>query len=95
MLTNRHLKRDIQMGGAAGHDSLEDARAPGDLVRFAVGQRFQRLQREGWTLNDGVLMPPLPGGPPPVEEIRALGAGSGVKRQRIDVEQGSSKKLKE
>lgn len=95
MLTNRHLKRDIQMGGAAGHDSSEDARATGDLVRFAVGQRFQRLQREGWTLNDGVLMPPLPGGPPPVEETRALGAGSGVKRQRIDVEQGSSKKLKE
>ena len=95
MLTNRHLKRDIQMGGAAGHDSSEDARATGDLVRFAVGQRFQRLQREGWTLNDGVLMPPLPGVPPPVEETRALGAGSGVKRQRIDVEQGSSKKLKE
>lgn len=95
MLTNRHLKRDIQMGGAAGHDSLEDARATGHLVRFAVGQRFQRLQREGWTLSDGVLMPPLPGGPPPMEEIKALGAGSGVKRQRIDVEQGSSKKLKE
>ncbi|KAH0284445.1 hypothetical protein KCU62_g8294, partial [Aureobasidium sp. EXF-3399] len=96
MLTNRHLKRDIQMGGAAGHDSLEDARATGDLVRFAVGQRFQRLQREGWTLNDGVLMPPLPGGPPPVEETKALGAGSGDKRQRIDVEQqGPGKKLRE
>jgi DNA polymerase III epsilon subunit-like protein len=96
MLTNRHLKRDIQMGGAAGHDSLEDARATGDLVRFAVGQRFQRLQREGWTLTDGVLMPPLPGGPPPVEETKVLGAGSGTKRQRIDIEQqGSSKKLRE
>ncbi|KAG9713399.1 hypothetical protein KCU73_g16530, partial [Aureobasidium melanogenum] len=55
-----------------------------------------RLQREGWTLNDGVLMPPLPGGPPPMEETKALGAGSGVKRQRIEVEQqGPSKKLKE
>lgn len=96
MLTKRHLGRDIQMGGASGHDSLEDARATGDLVRFAVGQRFKRLQREGWTLNDGVLMPPLPGGPPPMEEPKALGAGSGVKRQRIDVaQQGPSKKLKE
>jgi DNA polymerase III epsilon subunit-like protein len=96
MLTNRHLKRDIQMGGAAGHDSLEDARATGDLVRFAVGQRYQRLQREGWTLIDGVLMPPLPGGPPPVEETKVLGTRSGTKRQRIDIEQqGSSKKLKE
>ncbi|KAG9756642.1 hypothetical protein KCU73_g4818, partial [Aureobasidium melanogenum] len=79
MLTKRHLGRDIQMGGALGHDSLEDARATGDLVRFAVGQRYKRLQREGWTLNDGVLMPPLPGGPPPMEETKALGAGSGVK----------------
>ncbi|KAG9565320.1 hypothetical protein KCU71_g5354, partial [Aureobasidium melanogenum] len=96
MLTKRHLGRDIQMGGASGHDSLEDARATGDLVRFAVGQRYKRLQREGWTLNDGALMPPLPGGPPPMEEIKALGAGSGVKRQRIEVEQqGPSKKLKE
>ncbi|KAH0402519.1 hypothetical protein KCU89_g3065, partial [Aureobasidium melanogenum] len=96
MLTKRHLGRDIQMGGALGHDSLEDARATGDLVRFAVGQRYKRLQREGWTLNDGVLMPPLPGGPPPMEETKALGAGSGVKRQRIEVEQqGPSKKLKE
>jgi DNA polymerase III epsilon subunit-like protein len=96
MLTNRHLGRDIQMGGASGHDSLEDARATGDLVRFMVGQRFRRLQREGWTLTDGVLMPPLPGGPPPVEEIKALGAGLGIKRQRIDVEQqDSSKKIRE
>ncbi|KAG9958382.1 hypothetical protein KCU61_g8431, partial [Aureobasidium melanogenum] len=96
MLTKRHLGRDIQMGGASGHDSLEDARATGDLVRFSVGQRYKRLQREGWTLNDGVLMPPLPGGPPPMEEIKALGAGSGIKRQRIEVEQqGPSKKLKE
>lgn len=96
MLTKRHLGRDIQMGGASGHDSLEDARATGDLVRFAVGQRFKRLQREGWTLNGGVLMPPLPGDPPPMEETKALGAGSGVKRQRIDVaQQGPSKKLKE
>ncbi|KAH0031256.1 hypothetical protein KCU78_g2852, partial [Aureobasidium melanogenum] len=96
MLTKRHLGRDIQMGGALGHDSLEDARATGDLVRFAVGQKYKRLQREGWTLNDGVFMPPLPGGPPPVEETKALGAGSGVKRQRIEVEQqGPSKKLKE
>ncbi|KAH0096060.1 hypothetical protein KCU60_g11469, partial [Aureobasidium melanogenum] len=96
MLTKRHLGRDIQMGGASGHDSLEDARATGDLVRFAVGQRYKRLQREGWTLNDGVLMPPLPGGPPPMEETKALGAGSGVKRQRIEVDQqDSSKKLKE
>lgn len=96
MLTKRHLGRDIQMSGDAGHDSLEDARATGDLLRFAVGQRFRRLCREGWTVSDGTLMPPLPPGGPPPEEVRVLGAGSGVKRQRIEVEQqGPNKKLKE
>jgi hypothetical protein len=97
MLTKRHLDRDIQMAGAAGHDSLEDARATGNLVRYAVGQRFKKLQREGWTVNGGVLMPPLPaGGPPPAEEGKAFGAGSGVKRQRIEVEsQGPIKRLRE
>ncbi|THW71217.1 hypothetical protein D6D25_00239 [Aureobasidium pullulans] len=96
MLTKRHLGRDIQMGGALGHDSLEDARATGDLVRYAAGQRLKRLQREGWTLDNGALMPPLPPGGPPLPEGRALGAGSGVKRQRIDVEQqDANKKLRE
>jgi DNA polymerase III epsilon subunit-like protein len=37
-LTGQHLGRNIQMGGADGHDSLEDARATGDLVRFKVRQ---------------------------------------------------------
>lgn len=83
MLSKRHLNRDIQMGGASGHDSLEDARATGDLVRKAVGSRWKKKKAEGWFVSaDGQLMPPLPSGMP-VEAQRVLGQGAGNKRQRI------------
>lgn len=99
MLTKRHLHRDIQMGGERGHDSLEDARATGDLVRYAVGQRWRDLSRDGWRIENGELQPPLPPDLPPApasasggtavegaREGRVLGGGSGTKRQRIEVE---------
>ncbi len=57
-LTKRHLEKDIQMAGAAGHDSLEDARAAGELVRWKVGREWMRLKGEGWTLTDAKLLPP-------------------------------------
>ncbi|MCJ1471020.1 RNA exonuclease 3, partial [Pseudocyphellaria aurata] len=37
-LLKKHLERDIQMGGELGHDSTEDARAAGDLVRLKVAE---------------------------------------------------------
>lgn len=98
MLTKQRLNRDIQMGGASGHDSLEDARASGELVRFAVKERWKTLKAEGWTVKRGELMPPLPKDVPSPDEIaaeqRVLGGGAGVKRQRIEVSGGdvSSKK---
>ncbi|OBT70388.1 hypothetical protein VE03_00091 [Pseudogymnoascus sp. 23342-1-I1] len=42
----------------AGHDSKEDANAAGDLVRWAVGREWGKMQRVGWTLVDGKLVPP-------------------------------------
>ncbi|KAL5350039.1 RNA exonuclease 3 [Pseudogymnoascus australis] len=42
----------------AGHDSKEDANAAGDLVRWAVGREWEKMQRVGWTLIDGKLVPP-------------------------------------
>ncbi|KAI9803072.1 MAG: RNA exonuclease 3 [Piccolia ochrophora] len=67
MLMSRYLERDIQVvqSGALGHDSKEDARAAGDLVRWAVGREWARLRREGWTVEGGVFSPPV------VEERRA------------------------
>ncbi|KAF2757632.1 hypothetical protein EJ05DRAFT_486665 [Pseudovirgaria hyperparasitica] len=39
-LARLHLEKDIQMGGAEGHDSLEDARAAGELVRLYIHKRL-------------------------------------------------------
>ncbi|KAL8687399.1 MAG: hypothetical protein Q9218_006416 [Villophora microphyllina] len=61
MLTKRYLDRDIQMGGAQGHDSKEDARAAGDLARYKVAQMWQKMKGQGWWIKeDGEFCPPLP-----------------------------------
>ncbi|KAL8777878.1 MAG: hypothetical protein Q9213_007670 [Squamulea squamosa] len=62
MLMKKHLGRDIQMGGSRGHDSKEDARAAGDLVRYRIGEMWRKMKGEGWTKRDGDLFPPLPSG---------------------------------
>lgn len=59
MLVKQHLQRDIQTAGAAGHDSLEDARATGDLIHWKVAREWKKLKQEGWTVRDGVFYPPL------------------------------------
>ncbi len=60
MLMKKHLDRDIQMGGADGHDSKEDARAAGDLVRLKVADTWRAMQRDGWTVNETDFLRPLP-----------------------------------
>jgi len=57
-LMKRHCDVDVQMGGARGHDSKEDARAAGELVRFRVAQRWREMVREGWRVQEGVFYPP-------------------------------------
>ncbi|KAF2102740.1 hypothetical protein NA57DRAFT_63573 [Rhizodiscina lignyota] len=57
-LTSQHLGRSIQVAGAAGHDSLEDAKATGDLVRFKVKKDWSWMQQKGWTLEDGQFIQP-------------------------------------
>ncbi|PSR83908.1 hypothetical protein BD289DRAFT_483052 [Coniella lustricola] len=51
------LRRQIQQLTDKGHDSAEDARAAGDLVRFKVQKEWQRMKMQGWTWVDGVLRP--------------------------------------
>ncbi|KIV89793.1 hypothetical protein PV10_07168 [Exophiala mesophila] len=48
-LANRYLKREIQKGGANGHDSVEDARAVLDLVRLKCekGSKWGTLDANG------------------------------------------------
>ena len=59
-LMKRHLDRDIQMGGANGHDSKEDARAAGELVRLKVADTWRAMQKDGWTVRKGDFFPPSP-----------------------------------
>lgn len=60
VLMKKHLDRDIQTGGAQGHDSKEDAQAAGDLVRLKVAETYKAMKRGGWTVRDGEFLPPLP-----------------------------------
>ena len=80
VLVKKHLNRDIQTGGAQGHDSKEDANAAGDLIRLKVMETWKAMAKGGWTVKDGVFFPPLPGGPQS-QGTPILGPG-GLKRKR-------------
>jgi hypothetical protein len=61
MLMDVHLNRKIQQETGPkmlGHDSAEDARAAGDLVRLKIKNEWMDLQRSGWKLVDGNFVPP-------------------------------------
>lgn len=60
-LVKCHLERDIQMGGELGHDSAEDAKAAGDLVRSKVRELWKGMKREGWTFENSRPVSPYPG----------------------------------
>ena len=59
MLTKKHLSRDIQMGGSeVGHDSKEDARAAGELVRWKIKESWEKMRRDGWKVEaDDFVLP--------------------------------------
>ena len=60
VLTKKHLELDIQMGGDRGHDSKEDARAAGALVRLKVSEMWKIMKRDGWSVRNTEFFPPLP-----------------------------------
>lgn len=53
MLMRQQLNRDIQVDTAdqRGHDSAEDARAAGELVRLKVMNEWKRLKGLGWRVE--------------------------------------------
>lgn len=57
-LMEQQLNRRIQVDTGEGHDSAEDARAAGDLVRLKVQREWASMQSDGWKLVDGVIRPP-------------------------------------
>lgn len=64
-LMDVHLDRKIQQETGPkmlGHDSAEDARAAGDLVRLKVKHLWRDMQLDGWKLVDGEFVDPKKGG---------------------------------
>ncbi|OAA56844.1 Ribonuclease H-like protein [Cordyceps fumosorosea ARSEF 2679] len=60
-LMSTHLNRQIQVQHGPkmeGHDSAEDARAAGELVRFRVAKEWADMKRRGWKVVDGELVAP-------------------------------------
>ncbi|KAK3351993.1 hypothetical protein B0H65DRAFT_141748 [Neurospora tetraspora] len=70
-----------QGGKLLGHDSAEDARAAGDLVRYEIQRRWARMKREGWTLKKGVFVPP--------KEKKGATAGSAGKKLTVEGIEGT------
>ncbi|KAF1967882.1 hypothetical protein BU23DRAFT_282820 [Bimuria novae-zelandiae CBS 107.79] len=64
-LAKQYLDMDIQQGGASGHDSYEDAKTTGELVRAKVALQWKKLKNEGWSIREDGVYPPLPVGLPP------------------------------
>ncbi|PNP57664.1 hypothetical protein THARTR1_02662 [Trichoderma harzianum] len=64
-LMSVHMNRKIQQDTGPkmlGHDSGEDARAAGDLVRLRVMDVWNDMKRVGWRVVDGKITPPEGGG---------------------------------
>ncbi|POR39295.1 RNA exonuclease 3 [Tolypocladium paradoxum] len=60
-LMDVHLNHKIQQETGVkmlGHDSAEDARAAGDLVRLKVMSLWKDMKRDGWTLVDDEFVAP-------------------------------------
>lgn len=55
VLMESHLRREVQIDTGNGHDSAEDARAAGDLVRLQVQNRWRFMKLDGWYFSDDVL----------------------------------------
>jgi hypothetical protein len=59
-LVREHLNKAIQVetDEQRGHDSAEDARAAGELVRFKVMADWAELKKRGWRVEGTELIPP-------------------------------------
>ncbi|KAK4191533.1 hypothetical protein QBC35DRAFT_15670 [Podospora australis] len=61
-LMERKLNKRVQVEASStdlkGHDSAEDARSAGELVRLKVMQEWNAMKLDGWKCVDGVFVPP-------------------------------------
>jgi RNA exonuclease 1 len=94
-LVRIHLGLDIQQGGAAGHDSFEDARATGELVRCRVAREWKLLKGEGWEIRDEGVFPPMPPGAPPMVAPLAPSMLAPVTKSMTEAKSAPKRKLSE
>ncbi|KAF1829626.1 hypothetical protein BDW02DRAFT_142766 [Decorospora gaudefroyi] len=94
-LAKTYLGEDIQQGGAAGHDSYEDARTTGELVRFKIKEKWKMMKIDGWQVREDGVFPPMPvGSSPPtamplVPEVRsAVLDGKPAEKRKLEEDQG-------
>ncbi|KAI0851319.1 hypothetical protein F5Y00DRAFT_230923 [Daldinia vernicosa] len=57
-LLNRKIQKEADETTPEGHDSAEDARAAGELVRLKVRDEWKDFRMKGWSLQDGEIVPP-------------------------------------
>ncbi|KAK3905128.1 hypothetical protein C8A05DRAFT_13030 [Staphylotrichum tortipilum] len=55
---NKAIQVEVEGGVARGHDSGEDARAAGELVRLVVGERWKGMRMRGWKVGSGGFVAP-------------------------------------
>ncbi|KAI0108281.1 hypothetical protein F4814DRAFT_427443 [Daldinia grandis] len=55
---NQKIQKEADETTPVGHDSAEDARAAGELVRLKVRDEWKGLRMKGWSLQDGEVVPP-------------------------------------
>ncbi|KAL2118584.1 hypothetical protein VTJ04DRAFT_8244 [Mycothermus thermophilus] len=55
---NRAIQVEDQEDDPTGHDSAEDARAAGELVRLKVMEKWKEMKAEGWTVVGNRFVPP-------------------------------------
>ncbi|KAI0102010.1 hypothetical protein GGR51DRAFT_300353 [Nemania sp. FL0031] len=73
---NRQIQVDPAEGSPEGHDSAEDARAAGDLVRLKIRDEWKTMKMKGWTVSGtGDLLPP--------EEDWTVVGGAKVKKPTV------------
>ncbi|KAL7623289.1 RNA exonuclease 3 [Parahypoxylon ruwenzoriense] len=60
-LLNKKIQVEAEDGKVEGHDSAEDARAAGELVRLKVRDQWKEMLMKGWVIQDDKMVPPAEG----------------------------------
>ncbi|KAF2628465.1 hypothetical protein BU25DRAFT_36738 [Macroventuria anomochaeta] len=94
-LAKDKLDLDIQQGGAAGHDSFEDAKTTGELIRFKVAERWKQLKHDGWEIRDHGVYPPMPPGTPPPQASSAPSMMPPAPMEMLEGKPAEKRKLEE